>query len=166
MKKFYLLFFLFCHYCVFSQTQITLTFMGKDSVSQNLISIDSVIVKNLAENCDTLLYGPIPVLSLLANWPIGIDEINGNSSGAFILKQNYPNPFQGSTFVSLYRGYRGPLNLILYDVSGTKLAEYHNGLEKGFQSFIISSFGNKVLILVVSDDKNWRSIKIISNFEK
>jgi uncharacterized protein (TIGR02145 family) len=163
MKKFYLIvFFFFGLISVFSQTQITLTFMGKDSVTQNLISLDSVYVKNLTENCDTLLYGPVPVLSLIATWPVGIDENITNSSGAFILKQNYPNPFQGSTFVNIYREYRGALNLILFDELGTKLAEYQNEFEKGFHSFVISSSGNKVMILVVFDDKNNRSIKIIS----
>ncbi len=147
---------------VYSQTQITLTFTAKDSVTQNPISLDSVYVKNLDENCDTLLYGPAPVLTLLAGWPVGIGEISANGPGAFILKQNYPNPFQGFTYVSIYKGYKGPLNMVLYDLSGVKLAEYHNGFEKGSHSFVISSSGNKVLILAVSDDKNWRSIKIIS----
>ncbi|TRZ72724.1 MAG: hypothetical protein D4R97_05650 [Bacteroidetes bacterium] len=108
------------------------------------------------------MYGPVPVLSLIALWSVGIDEINANSSKAFILKQNYPNPFQGSTFVSIYRGYSGPLNLILFDGLGTELAEFQNEFEKGFHSFVISTSGNKVLILAIFDDKNYRSIKLIS----
>jgi len=163
MKKFYLfLFFAFGIFSVFSQTQITLTFIGKDSLNQNLVSLDSVHVKNLTENCDTLLYGPVAVLSLIANWPVGINEINANKSGEFTLKQNYPNPFHGSTFVNIYREYGGLLNLILFDELGTKLASYQNVFEKGFHSFVISSYGNKVLFLVVFDDKNNRSIRIIS----
>jgi uncharacterized protein (TIGR02145 family) len=149
-------------FSVYSQTQITLTFTAKDSISQNPVSLDSVYVKNLTEDCDTLLYGPVPVLSLIANWPVGIDEINANSPEAFILKQNYPNPFKEYTHVSIYRDYEGPMNLMLFDGLGTKVAEYHNEFEKGFHSFMISSSGNKVLILVASDDKNYRSIKIIS----
>jgi len=162
MKKILMLsIFIFGLFNVYSQTQITLTFTAKDSVSQNPVSLDSVYVKNLTEDCDTLLYGPDPVLSLIASWPVGINETGANSPEAFILKQNYPNPFQGSTFVSIYREYRGPLNLMLIDGLGTKLAEYENEFEKGFHSFVISSSGNKVLILVVSDDKNYRSIKIV-----
>jgi len=164
MKKFYLLlFFVFFFFSVFSQTHITLSFAGKDSVSQNLISLDSVYVKNLTENSDTLLFGPVPELSLTATWPFGIDENNVNSSGSFMLKQNYPNPFQGSTNFSIYRGYRGPLNLILFDDIGTKLAEYSNVFEKGLHSFVISSSVNKVMILTVFDANNSKSIKIISN---
>jgi hypothetical protein len=162
MKKILLLSILiFSLFNVYSQTQITLTFEGKDSVSQNPISLDSVYVKNLTENCDTLLYGPAPVLVLSANWPVGINDPGPKGSGSFILKQNYPNPFQGSTLVNIYREYQGTLNLMLFNELGTKLAEYHNGFEKGFHSFVISSSGNKVLILVVSDEKNYRSIKIV-----
>jgi hypothetical protein len=96
MKK-YLLFsiFMFGLISIYSQTQITLTFTGKDSIGQNLISIDSVFVKNLTWDCDTLLYGPSPVLTLPANWPVGNIETDNGSRGAFILEQNYPNPFHG-----------------------------------------------------------------------
>ena len=163
MKKILVLYILlFGLFNVQSQTQITLTFTAKDSVSQNPVSLDSVYVKNLVENCDTLLYGPAPVLVLSANWPVGINETGTNSPKAFILKQNYPNPFQGSTNVSIYRDYGGTLNLMLFDELGTKLAEYHNEFEKGSNSFAISSSGNKVLFLVASDDRNYRSIKIVS----
>jgi len=43
MRKIYLLLiFLSGFFGVFSQTQITLTFIGKDSLTQNPISLDSV----------------------------------------------------------------------------------------------------------------------------
>ena len=163
MKKIYLsFFFAFGIFNVFSQNQITLTFIGKDSLTQNLISLDSVYVKNLTESCDTLLYGPVAVLSFLVNWPVGINETNGNRSGSFILNQNYPNPFQGSTFVNISREYGGPLTMMLFDGLGKKLAEYQNDFDKGLTSFVVSSSGNKVLMLTVFDDKNIRSIKIVS----
>ncbi|TRZ76632.1 MAG: DUF1566 domain-containing protein [Bacteroidetes bacterium] len=162
MKKILLLsIFIWGFFHVYSQTQITLTFTAKDSVSQNPVSLDSVYVKNLTENCDTLLYGPTPVLILPANWPVGINETVDGNPETFILKQNYPNPFQECTHVSFYRDYEGSMNLMLFDGLGTKVAEYHNEFEKGFHSFMISSSGNKVLILVASDDRNYRSIKIV-----
>jgi hypothetical protein len=167
MKKILLLsIFIFGLINIYSQTQITLTFTAKDSITQNPVSLDSVYVKNLDENCDTLLYGPNPVLSLLAGWPAGVGENGANSSEAFFLKQNWPNPFQGHTHLSIYRGYKGSLNLAIYDLAGVKLAEYHNGFEKGSHSFVISSSVNGVLILVASDDKNWRSMKIISKGQR
>ena len=56
MKKSYmvpvLMFGLYSAYC---QTPITLTFSGKDSISRNPVSLDSVYVKNLIQGCDTSL---------------------------------------------------------------------------------------------------------------
>ena len=149
----------------FGQTPITLTFIGKDSVTLDLISLDSVYVKNLTESCDTMLYGSVPVFSFIAIWPVGIDENNINTSESFILNQNYPNPFQGSTFVNIYREYGGPLNFMLFDLLGATLAEYQDEFEKGFHSFSISTSEAKVMILVVFDERSKQSIKIVSNGE-
>ena len=164
MKKFYLVSIFICGlFNLHSQTYITLTFKGRDSVSHNPVLLDSVHVANLSQpyGGDTLTLGPDSVLILQIL--VGINEIIGSNPGAFILNQNYPNPFKGSTFVSLYRGYRGSLNLLLSDGLGKKLAEYHNDFERGSHSFVISSSENNVLLLTVFDDKNYRSIKIISN---
>jgi hypothetical protein len=163
MKKLYLvsvlMFGLLSAYC---QTQITLTFTGKDSISQNTEALDYVMVKNLVWGCDTLLEGPFPVLSLSANWPVGLHETDSDSPGAFVLKQNWPNPFQGLTTVSIHQEHKGQMNLMLINGMGTKLAKYHHWLNEGFHSFVITSPGNKVLFLVVSDSKNSCSIKMVS----
>jgi hypothetical protein len=164
MKKFSVAIVILLLLCttVFSQTKITLTFVAKDSVSEGSISIDSVLVKNLTEGCDTTIYGLIPSLPLIATWPYGLDEMNAIHSGGIIVQQNYPNPFSGSTYVNIYREYAGPMNLFLFDGLGMKLSEYRGEFEKGFHSFMISSQGNKVLILSVFDDRISRSIKIVS----
>ena len=166
MKRFFLFsILLFCLTKAQSQTQLNLTFIGRDSTTQNLLSLDSLRVKNLTENRDTLLFGPVPMLSLLANWPVGINEIDVTSSGTLTLEQNYPNPFQGSTNFNINREYGGKITLILFDELGTKLTEYQNTFEKGDLSFLLSSSENKVLILMVSDDYHVQSIKIVSNGE-
>ena len=140
MKKIYLVSILMvCLFSAYSQVQITLSFTGIDSITQSPVSFSSVYVKNIDLNCDTLLNGPAPVLSLSAGWAVGINETGGGSSGSIILDQNYPNPFQGSTQISIYKEYAGTLNLVLSDLSGVRLAEYHNGVERGFHSFRISS---------------------------
>ncbi|MFZ4707458.1 MAG: FISUMP domain-containing protein [Bacteroidales bacterium] len=166
MKIYYI--FLWCCFSsvsLFSQTQITLIFEGKDSVDQNFVSLDSVNVINLTENCDTIVYGPVPVLSLVATLPVEVDEISINNGGEFILEPNYPNPFNVSTNVRIYRAYSGPLNLMLFDGLGRKLAEYHNEFDKGIHSFVISTSLHEVLFLAVFDNMNNRSIKIISTGE-
>jgi len=165
MKKDFSRFFILVLFCSAmtgnAQTPLTLTFYGKDSVNQNLISLDSVHVKNLTENCDTLLYGPVPVLSLIATWPYDIEENEALATDAFIVKQNYPNPFQASTCVELRREYGGTINLVLFDGLGRILAAYHNEMSKGSHYFRISSSGKGILFLTASDNKYNRSIKVI-----
>ena len=163
MKKFCLLFLFFSGvFCVNSQTPVTLTFMAKDSISQHHVAWDSVRVKNLTRGCDTLLSWPDSVLSIIALWPTGIEQIQGNTAEEFILMQNYPNPFEGSAIVNIYRKYGGRLNLVLFDMTGTKLADFRNDFDKGMLSFIVSAPGTQVLHLAAFDDRNNRSIKMIS----
>jgi len=168
MKKFYLFLLFVTVSCnVFSQTQINLSFIGKDAQSQSIMALDSISVKNITENCDTTLATGTtnePVAWIIENvtWPVGINEISANNSGEISLNQNYPNPFCGTTNINIYKKYGGPMNLVLSDGSGRKLASYQNKFEKGLHSFSISSPANGVFILTVSDNKDNKSIKIIN----
>jgi hypothetical protein len=147
---------------VYSQTQITLTFHAKDSLTQNPLALDSVNVKNLTVNCDTTLYDSVSVLTMDALWPVGIGEPSSGSSGSFIVMQNVPNPFQRTTMVPIYLKQKKELNLAVYDIQGKKLSEYHNGFEKGWHSFAISTNGSRLLFLMVSDKTTIKMIKILS----
>ena len=163
MKKFYLLsVLLFGFIYVYSQTQITLTFHAKDSLTQNPLALDSVNIKNLIENCDTTLYDSVSVLNLEATWPVGIDEPTSRSSGSFVVMQNVPNPFQGSTLVRIWLKNAGELNLAVYDNQGKNLSQYHNRFEKGWHSFGITTNGTRLLFLMVSDNTTTKTIKLLS----
>jgi hypothetical protein len=146
----------------FSQTPITLTFQAKDSLTQNALALDSVNVKNLAENCDTTLYEAVSVLDIVALWPVGIDEPTSRGSESFAVMQNTPNPFQGSTLVRVYLRNAGELNLAVYDNQGKKLSQYHDGFEKGWHLFGISTNRNSLLLLKVTDNAITKTIKILS----
>ena len=96
MKKFYLLSFLFFGlFNGFSQTPITLTFQAKDSITQNSLALDSVNVKNLAENCDTTLYDAVSVLNIVALWPVGITDPGIWESGILCSDAKCSKPFPG-----------------------------------------------------------------------
>jgi uncharacterized protein (TIGR02145 family) len=164
MKKIHLIFILYLSSTfTYSQNSITLFFEARDSINQNLVSLDSVSVQNLTENCDTILFGPNPELTLQISPPVGIEDFSDSHSEELILKQNFPNPFHGSTTVNILREYNGSINLILYDALGRKLSEYTNDFEQGLYSFTITSSELEVLILVVYDDKCYKTIKIISS---
>lgn len=144
------------------QTQLTLTFQAKDSITQHPLSLDSVNVRNLSENCDTTLYDSISFLSLLASWPVGTDQDISENSGSLILMQNFPNPFKGSTTVRIYLKNPGELNLAVYDMNGNHLSGYRNEFERGWHQFGISASQPQSLLLQVSDKNSTKLIKILN----
>ena len=141
---------------------LMLKFAGRDSLSQQSIALDSVFVKNATKDCDTIIYGSVPSLSMNLPWSVGISNIKDFRSGGFRLDQNYPNPFNGTTNVNIFKECNGQLNLKLFDGLGRKLAEYQNEFEKGSHILKISSSGYGLLVLQVSDHNFNQSIKIIS----
>jgi hypothetical protein len=168
MKKFYvLLFLLSASYIVFGQTQINLTFEAKDSQSLNPLTLESIYIKNITEDCDTSLpnesiYNSVSWVIPNAIWPVGIGEIFAGGKGLIMMNQNSPNPFQCETKVNIYKGKIGPLNLVLTDELGRTLVSYQSEFEKGYHSFDISAAIKGVLVLSVSDGQEKKSIKIIS----
>jgi uncharacterized protein (TIGR02145 family) len=163
MKKLTILIVMFLLFTnVFSQTQITLVFTGKDSLTQNAVALDSVNIYNLTENCDTTLYDSVCVLTINTAWPVGFEEPTIRGSESFIVMQNVPNPFQGSTQVRIFLENDGDLNLALYDNQGKNLSEFHNGLKKGWHLFSISTNRSQLLFLKVFDDVNSKTLKILS----
>ncbi|MCX6266147.1 MAG: T9SS type A sorting domain-containing protein [Bacteroidetes bacterium] len=163
MKKFYLIsVLLFGLINVYSQTPITLTFQAKDSLTQNALDLDSVNVKNLTENCDTTLYDAVSVLNIVALWPVGIENPAVGGSESFVVMQNVPNPFQGSTLVRIWLRNAGELNLAVYDNQGNSLSQYHRGFDKGWHLFGISTKESGLLLLKVSDNALTKTIKILS----
>ena len=146
----------------FSQTPITLTFHAKDSLTQNALALDSVNVKNLAENCDTTLYDAVSVLNLVALWPVGIADPGSGGPGSFVVMQNVPNPFAGSTLVRIYLKKDGELNLAVYDNQGKNLSRYQDCFEKGSHLFGISTNGTGLLFLKVSDNEIEKTIKLLN----
>ncbi len=169
MKKFFLFVFVFtASFSVFSQTQINLTFLGRDLQSLNELPLDSISIKNITENCDTTLLNvtsndSVSLIIPDVNWPVGINESIAGGHGTLSIKQNYPNPFNGSTTLNMYIGNSSPMNLALFDGSGRLLASYQNKFDKGFHSFVISSACSGVMVLSVSDGKTSKSVRIISS---
>lgn len=169
MKKVYLLL-LLCSltFSVFSQTQIHLNFQAKDAQTQNVLTLDSISVKNITENCDTILITetsnqPVSWVIQDVTWPLAISKLNASNPEEISLKQNFPNPFRGKTKISVYKKNSGPVNLMLTDGSGRKLASWQNKLDKGYHSFEISSSVIGVFVLTVSDNRTTKSIKIINS---
>lgn len=64
---------------------------------------------------------------------------NVPQSAAYILGQNTPNPFQGSTQVPIYAPYAGKVQLYLYDVMGRVVKMLEPDLAKGWSEVQLSN---------------------------
>lgn len=116
--------------CAVSQEVVTLTFTAQ---KQNLSyqKLDSVVVTNLSRNWTEVLMYPDTVLTMKA---VGIADYE-NAAGEVKLYRNIPNPFYGTTDFNLALLEDGKVDLMIFDINGKKVAEYHNTLENGEHTF-------------------------------
>ena len=84
------------------------------------------------------------MLNINALWPVGVDDPVSGNSESFVVMQNAPNPFRGTTLVRIFLKKEGELNLAVLDNQGKPLSEYHNGLEKGWHLLGISASGSRL----------------------
>ncbi|NVO18447.1 MAG: hypothetical protein HXX13_02040 [Bacteroidetes bacterium] len=163
MKRTFFLFVLMLYgITVSSQSQVVLTFHAKDSLTQSPLTLNSLYVNNLTEDCDTLLLDPITILTLFAEGTVGVGDQSAFSSSSFILLQNMPNPFTGETKVMIFLNEDGPLKLVLSDNLGKKLAECQGQFCKGWNMFILSANKPQQLLLSVSNKYASKSIRMIN----
>ena len=75
---------------------VTLTFTGKDA-NNNRVQLDRVSITNLTKGWQETIYWPDTTLTMQNG--TGIDDYANNDG--FVLSQNNPNPFDGTTNVLL-----------------------------------------------------------------
>jgi hypothetical protein len=160
-KIFFSSIFFFCFLSQYGQT-ITLSFSAKDSLTQDLLVLDSVNILNLDQNCDTTLYDPVYGLVLDSVWQVSIEDPASFKSASFMVSQNVPNPFIGTTLVSVYLKNEGPMSLAVYDLQGKKLSQFQSNFKKGWHQFAVSASGSRMLFLRVSDGVSTETIKMLS----
>ncbi len=71
------------------------------------------------------------------------NEINSPSFGAYKLLQNYPNPFQNQTTISVEIAVTENLNMLIYDLRGQIIQVLHSGiLQAGVHKFSWNGLSN------------------------
>ncbi len=139
---------------------INLAFNGRDSATQNPVTLDSVEVRNITAECDTTVYGPSPSLRLVIPSGIG-DQLYPGSEPVTVLPP-VPNPFTGRTTVTIRLNQSGPVTLILYDPLGNLIAHHQSDLKPGMHHFGITTSVNTFLVLNVKAGNISRAVKLIS----
>ncbi len=80
------------------QDSITLDFTAQNNGQH--VALDSILIMNLTQDADTMLYGSDTVLVLYFD-TLGVNVRDLHSANSFTVSQNYPNPFIYQTFIDV-----------------------------------------------------------------
>ena len=110
---------LFVSNMIYAQS-LTVTFTGRTSGLDGdvYIPLTKIVVHNITRKWEHTLYFPDTVMKL------GITGLeNFENENEFQLSQNVPNPFDGTTDVSLQLPEAGKVFIEIYDLMGKKIME-------------------------------------------
>ena len=143
---------------LFAQT-VTLTFTAKDAAN-HYVQLNRVIITNLTKSWQETIYWPDTVLTMQNG--TGIDD--HTLDGGFALSQNNPNPFSGTTEVSLTTVDEGKVDLDIKDMNG-RIIETQNlvSLQPGNHQFRISLSTAGTYVMTARQNGKTSSIKMICN---
>ena len=148
---------LFCFGLYAQEETVTLTFTGKQQ-NESYQQLDSVKVMNLTRNWTEVLYYPDTVLTMNT---VGIPGWE-NGKGSVKLYQNVPNPFSGITDFKLMLLNKEKVDLVVFDINGKKVAEYHNTLPSGEHQFRATMSTPQTYLLSAVTKNGNTSIKMIN----
>jgi uncharacterized protein (TIGR02145 family) len=137
---------------------MTLTFTA-DNNGQH-VPLNSILIENLTQGGDTTLYAPDTVLVL--DYVTGMEENSGLSGNSFSLSQNYPNPMEGKTTVSLWLPERNDILITISDVVGREVVNQEFQLEQGTHTFSFYPGRKSLYFFTARADQQSRTIKMFS----
>ncbi|MHC1774889.1 MAG: FISUMP domain-containing protein [Lentimicrobium sp.] len=136
---------------------LELTFTAVDNAS--FVKLDSIKVMNRnLPGRDTVLYYPDTVLVL--DYLVGITEISQNKTGLQVF-QNYPNPVEDQTTITLYIPEKDNVDLTITDILGRQFIHARRVLDKGYHSFRFTPGIGNLFFLTAIWKGNSSSIKVL-----
>jgi len=123
------------------------------------ILTDSILIINLTQGGDTMLYAPDTVLAIVY---AGINEHNQNKASSLSVSQNYPNPFVDQTFIDVWIEKKDHIEIHVLDISGRKYAYYESVLDVGKHTFEFYPGNENIYIFSATNSKLTRSIKLLN----
>ena len=138
---------------------IELTFTADNN--GQYVSLDSILIRNLTQGGDTMLYAPDTILVL--EYISGIGDNYGIEENTFTVSQNYPNPsVNGQTSVNLYLYEKEYIEISILDLLGRKVAHYENTLNSGNHSFTFYPGKEKYYLFAVTGNQVTKTIKMVN----
>jgi len=137
-----------------AQNTLSLTFKGQDQ-NGAYFQLDSVRVENVTQDwSETLLY---PDTELILSISAGVEDyVLGR------LVNVAPNPFSGTTKLSIQNLSEGPVLLTITDIQGQKCAEYQGYIKEGTNLFTVSLSTPQVYFFTIQKDDWVRSWKMVN----
>ncbi len=140
-----------------SAQQIKLTFAGKNS-NNYYIKQDSIRVTNQDRGWTLVLYNPDTVLILTSTTGIrNQEDLFGEYVG-----QNFPNPFEGVTNVTLNVPEKQSVRVSVYDINGREVMSDKRTLDQGSWNLQLSLAVPQTYILNVKMKDHSSSVKMVN----
>ena len=143
-----------CSTLAFSQS-ITLSFTGK-TIRGRYVDMDSIRINNITQGWTATLVAPDTSCSF------DITAIKINNAMQAELSQNVPNPFHGTTEVSLSLPKPDKVGLQVHDIGGRLFADYNGNLPDGEHRFEISLASPQSYLLSATTSDGTSSIKMVN----
>ncbi len=140
-----------------AQEVVTLKFEAEHQ-DHSYQQLDSILVTNLTKGWTEVLYYPDTILTMNT---VGIHGWE-NEKGSVKLYQNVPNPFNGITDFKLMLLNKEKVDLMVFDINGKKVAEYHNTLPSGEHQFRATMNTPQTYLLSAVTKNGNTSIKMIN----
>jgi uncharacterized protein (TIGR02145 family) len=164
---------LLCIINVYGQKlSVDLTFTAVNNAAY--VRLDSIKVMNRTHEGETIRHWPDTTLTLditpgdtllyigySTGYPVGVGEINQENK-QFHLFQNYPNPVNNQSEISMFLPGNGTVNLMITDVQGRLLITDNKYLDAGAHSFRFVPGGDNFYFLRVRWNGISQSIKILA----
>ena len=157
MKKLFILLSIVLVGIKVNSQSVIVSFTGKD-IDNKFVKIDSVIIIDLTENKRSKIIYPDTTFDLLN---VGIQEL-GNKTNNFILSQNLPNPFNGTTNFTLQMGERENVTIEVRDILGKLIVQYSDELNAGSHSFKVNLNEPQMYFLTARTKSITTSIKMVN----
>jgi uncharacterized protein (TIGR02145 family) len=124
------------------------------------VALDSVLVKNVNQGGEVMLYPPDLTLVLVLT---GMEDGLNESKAAFSLSQNCPNPFTNQTSVQVHVPGIKLVKLVVSNLLGQNLLTSNKIIDAGTHTFSFTPGNETCYLLTACCDGQSQTIKMLCN---
>ncbi len=140
---------------------VTLTFTAKDAANQH-VQLNRVAITNLTKGWQETIYWPDTTLTMQNG--TGIANVETCHGASLQLSQNNPNPFTGTTEVSLMVATEGTITMDIADINGRIVETWCTAsLQPGTHQFRITLATAGTYVMTARQNGQTSFIKMVCN---